>query len=271
MRYVVAPTLVLVLFFAIIYQVAFAGVLSCSITTSCPSGTVIYKMASTTNSHVGLPNYSSYPNLVCCTGVTGLSNSCSGNYVTVLKLASTTNSHAGENGVSSYSSSNNACMSVPSGATISAGYTSSGTCSAAGYNTTLGSMTSSNNSHVGSPNNYTIKICASAADPSLTFVTDSPTESFGTITPGSLAATTSILSAATTNTDGFNITIQRSNVTTLCFPDRITFQTRPIGWRQRPLQPRAMPRPRRPSRILSNSVFDWQVPTRRTTHPNGGG
>ncbi len=188
-----------------------AGTLSCSIATSCSSGAIIYRMASTSNSHAELPSQSHYSNLVCCTGVTGLSNSCSGTYTTVLVLASTTNSHSGEYGVSSYP--NNACISVPSGGTVSAGYTSSGTCTAAGYDTTLGSMISSNNSHVGSPNDYPIKICASATGSSITFTTDSPTESFGTVTPGNLYATSSILSAATTNTDGFNITIKRSNAT----------------------------------------------------------
>jgi hypothetical protein len=79
-------------------------------------------------------------------------------------------------------------------------------------------MVSSNNSHVGSPNDYSIKICASAAGSSLTFITDSSSKSFGTITAGSLSATTTILSASTGNTNGFNVTIQRSSATgTLSF------------------------------------------------------
>jgi len=196
----------------------FAGTLSCSVTTAAactnPS-VVIWRMSGSSNAHSELSSQATAAynnNVICCSGVTGLGNTCSATFATVLKLSATTNAHAGQNGVSSYA--NSVCVQAPSGGTVSAGYTSSGTCTAAGYDTTLGSMSATDNAHVGDGNAYTTKICASAAAAaSLTFTTDGTSESFGTINPGTLYATSSILNVTTTNTSGFTITIQRSDVT----------------------------------------------------------
>lgn len=141
---------------------AFAGTLSCTVrTTSCSGGEVeIFEMQNTTNSHAGLPA-ASYNNLVCCTGVTGLGNSCSGTFATALKLSGATNAHARQNQLADYAGANNACISVPSGGTVSVGYQAT---NCTGYDTTLASMKATTNSHVGNTTAYTeYKICASAA------------------------------------------------------------------------------------------------------------
>jgi hypothetical protein len=47
---------------------AYAVTLSCTITTSCPSGVVIYRMSGTTNAHAELPSQTNYSQLVCSSG-----------------------------------------------------------------------------------------------------------------------------------------------------------------------------------------------------------
>ena len=138
-------------------KVAYAGTLSCTIRTSACSGgeTEIFEMQNTTNSHAGLPS-ASYNNLVCCSGVTDLGNSCSGTFATVLKLSGTTNAHIQQTG--SYAQS--ACIQAPSGGSVSIGYQSTN-CS--GFDTTLASMSGASNAHVGNTTAYTTKICATAA------------------------------------------------------------------------------------------------------------
>jgi hypothetical protein len=140
----------------------FAGTLSCSVTTAdACTGTVIWRMSGATNAHAELPSQSNAAyasNVVCCTGVSGLSNSCSGTYATVLKLSGITNAHVEQNSQSNYA--NNACISVPSGGSVSVGYQST---DCTGFDTTLGSMSGITNSHVGDGTAYTTKICGTAA------------------------------------------------------------------------------------------------------------
>lgn len=139
-----------------------AGTLSCSVTTSAAcTGTVVYRMSGVTNAHAELPsqsnvNYNS--SVVCCNNVIGLSNSCAGTASTTLALSSTTNAHAEENTLATFP--DHACISVPSGGAVTVGYQATN-CS--GFDTTLGSMESSNNSHVGDTAAYTTKICATAS------------------------------------------------------------------------------------------------------------
>lgn len=135
----------------------YAGTLSCTVRTSVCSGgeTEVFEMQNTTNSHAGLPA-ASYNNLVCCSGVTDLGNSCSGTFATVLKLSGTTNAHIQQTG--SYAQS--ACIQAPSGGSVSIGYQSTN-CS--GFDTTLASMSGASNAHVGNTTAYTTKICATAA------------------------------------------------------------------------------------------------------------
>ncbi|MES2214302.1 MAG: hypothetical protein V4465_02885 [Patescibacteria group bacterium] len=135
--------------------------LSCSITTAaaCTSpSAIILRMSAASNAHAELPSQSTAgyaSNVVCCTGGTGLGNSCSGTYDTVAKLSAVTNAHIQQNSQSGYAQ--NACMSVTSG-TVTVGY-GSGSC--AGYDTTLASMTAATNAQIGSPATYSTTICGS--------------------------------------------------------------------------------------------------------------
>ena len=146
---------------------AYAGTLSCTVTTAalCTGGTntIILRMSGSTNAHAELPsqsngNYSS--NVVCCSGITGLSNSCTAPSAVVLRLAGTTNAHSEQNNLTNVNYTSNACISVPTGGTISVGYQSTD-CS--GYDTTIGSMSSSTNAHIANGTQYPTKICASGA------------------------------------------------------------------------------------------------------------
>ena len=154
---------VLEIFFA---NIANAGTLACSVTTAalCTGGTntIIYRMSNSTNAHAELPSQSTAAyasNVVCCSGVTGLSNACVAPFDIALKLAAVTNSHSQENTQTGYT--NNACISVPTGGTITVGYvTDPTTCVGAGFDTTLGTIASVTNSHVGNATAYINKICA---------------------------------------------------------------------------------------------------------------
>lgn len=195
------------LFFLVDTQNIFA-ILSCSITTTCNSpSVVVFKMQSIANSHSELSSGSSYTQLVCCSGGTGLANTCSGTFATVAKLSAVTNAHIEQGNQSNYI--NSACMSVTSG-TISVGFQDT---NCTGFDTTIASVSSSTNAHAGSSGTYTRKICGTVTNPiSLTFSVDSGSQSLPTITPGTLVATTSILTIATNNVTGFNVTANRSNV-----------------------------------------------------------
>ncbi len=145
---------------AVFIKIAVAGTLSCTLSTTCTS-TVVLKMSSSTNAHAELPNQSNYSQLVCCTGVLGLSNSCSGSYQEVLGLSSSTNAHVETNTNSNYSTSS--CLSVSAGS-VTVAYQSSN-CS--GYDTTLASINNTTNSHVGAPATYSTKVCATASSGAL--------------------------------------------------------------------------------------------------------
>ncbi|MFZ2205092.1 MAG: hypothetical protein WAV23_00675 [Minisyncoccia bacterium] len=162
---------------------AFAGTLTCSAmtTSSCtatPGGVVVYRMSASSNAHAELPAQSNYnSDVICCSGVVSLSNACTGvtvppSSVVVLRLSGNSNAHAEENteNNSGYNGQQ-ACLSTPVGSTITIGYVTGAanvigtTCTGAGYDTTLGSLSSSTNAHVGGPINYARKICASASNP----------------------------------------------------------------------------------------------------------
>lgn len=210
---------------------AFAGTLSCTVASSCATGTVMFRMYSTSNSHAELPTSSNYSNLVCCWGVSGLGNSCSGTYATVLKLSSTTNAHAEQNWQSNYSY--NACLQAPSGGAVSVGYTSTTTCAAAGFDTTVATMATTTNAHVGNAAAYAppggYNVCASANGlMSITLTLSSSTVSIGSLVPGigvpSTATTTATVSV-TGGTNGYNLSLESDSATstmalgTTGFPD----------------------------------------------------
>lgn len=158
--------------------------LSCSLASSCTSPDVaLLNMASTTNSHVSIGTSTDYnTNIVCCKNVSGLSSACSGTGVSraIVNLSSTTNAHIESSSLANYPVQ--ACLHVATG-----GYVSSTVqltdCS--GYDVTIGSMTSTTNSHMGAAADYTYKICASAAAPpqSLSFSISTSTMGFGTLSP----------------------------------------------------------------------------------------
>jgi len=186
-----------------------AGSLSCSITTSVAcTGTVIYRMSDTTNAHAELANQSNVNydnNVICCTNVIGLGNSCTGTTATALKLSSTTNAHTEQNSQSNYS--DNACISVPTGGSVSIGYQAS---NCTGYDTTLGSMESVTNSHVGDSSAYTTKVCgtASGVPQTLVFSISDNTIGFGSLTAVQAKyATSDTLGSSADSTDAHTISI----------------------------------------------------------------
>ena len=163
-----APALILIFVFATQIEFAGAGTLTCSVTTAaaCAAlpGIQIYRMSGATNAHaeLGTRTTAAYDNnVVCCSGVAGLGNSCSGTYATALNLTAAGNSHASQSATAPYTTP--ACISVTSGSVLTGYVTSPTTCTGAGYDTTLGSMFATINSHVGTTTAYTNKVCATAA------------------------------------------------------------------------------------------------------------
>ncbi len=193
------------IFFVVTATSAFAA-LSCSVTTTCNSpSVVVFRMNAETNSHAELPGQTNYSNLVCCDAPgASLSNSCSGAFTTIVKLSDVTNAQV-ELGTGVLFP-NDACLSVGSGFLVTAASQAS---NCTGFDTTVASMSSTLNAHVGTSTAYTTKVCSSVVANSLTFLTDGSSEAFPAHTPGTLVATTSILSVKTTNATGFNITLQR--------------------------------------------------------------
>jgi hypothetical protein len=192
-------TFICILFFCISLAKEAIAAFSCSISATCNApDTVLFKISDTVNGHAELPSESNYTNLVCCTGVTGLGNSCSGNYAIAAKLSATTNAHIQQNSLSDYA--NNACLSVSSG-DITLAYQDTN-CS--GYDTTIASMSDTTNAHVGDGSAYTKKICASIAQTSITFDISDSAIGFGTLATsnarwatGDLAGSASDVSAHT--------------------------------------------------------------------------
>ena len=196
--------------------------LSCTVTASCPSGTVIYRISNTSNAHAELPSQSNYAQLVCCSGVTGLGNSCSGTFDVALKLSGTTNAHVEQNTQANYAQS--ACISVPAGGSVTVGYQAS---SCTGFDTTLGSMSAVTNAHAGDGTGYTTKICATAtgggqtlsfsiSDNSIGFGTfQAPDDFFATgDTNGSATETEAhTLTASTNASSGYTITLSGTTLT----------------------------------------------------------
>lgn len=177
-KYLSITSLIVVSIF--IASPVYAGTLSCTVTTAaaCTGGTntIILRMSGSTNAHAELPSGSNYTgSVVCCSGITGLGNSCStGVTSSVLWLAGATNAHSSQVQTNANYNSN-ACISVPTGGTISVGYQAT---NCTGYDTTLGSMSGATNAHVGDGTQYTTKICATGgatSNPVPTTTSISPT------------------------------------------------------------------------------------------------
>lgn len=190
--------------------------LTCTVSTSCAGGTVILKLSSTTNAHAEIFTQNNYSQLVCCSGVTGLGTSCSGNYGTLVKLSSTSNAHLEHGTGTNYS--NSICLSAPGAVTVA--YRDS---NCTGYDTTVLSISSTTNAHAGTSTAHTRRVCASvaaAAPQSLSFILSDNTIGFGTLSPvaaryatGDTNGTTTeieahTLAANTNASAGYNITVR---------------------------------------------------------------
>ncbi len=160
------------------------GALTCSVTTvgSC-TGTVILRMSGSTNAHAELPSQSNVNydnNVVCCTGILSIGNSCSGNYEILGRISSATNAHMQETSVNTYGS--NVCLSDSVTANeISSGYQDNN-CS--GYDTTLLSLSGSDNATLGDGSAYTRKLCATIIPLSINFSISANTVNFGNLSAG---------------------------------------------------------------------------------------
>lgn len=209
-------------FIALAGAPANAGTLSCSVATTCPSGTVIWRMQNITNAHAELPSQALYTQLVCCSGVTGLGTACTGTFATALKLSGTTNAHSEQGTQTNYA--NSACIAVPTGGSVSIGYQAT---NCTGFDTTLGSMSGATNAHLGDGTAYTTKICGTAAGSgaqSLTFSISANSIGFGTLstavprfanTTGGSATEVEAhtLSVSTNASGGYIITVKGATLT----------------------------------------------------------
>jgi hypothetical protein len=192
--------------------IVLAGTLSCSVATSgacINGGVVIYRMSGATNAHAELGNQSNVNydnNVVCCTNVIGLGNSCSATTTaTALKLSSTTNAHAEQNSQSNFTSP--ACISVPVGGAVTVGYQAS---NCTGFDTTLGSMQNATNTHIGNASAYTTKICASASGTpqTISFSISDNTIGFGALSAvQTLYASGDALGTTSSSSDAHTISI----------------------------------------------------------------
>ena len=216
----------LILLTFILAKTAYAGTLSCSVTTAAAcAGTVMYRMSGTANAHAELPSQATAAyagNVVCCSGVTGLGNACAAPSANALNLTAATNSHASQTATSPYLTP--ACISVPSGGSVSVGYQAT---NCAGFDTTLGSMSATTNAHVGDGTAYATKICATAAgaaSQTLTFSISANTIAFGTLnsaaarfantTTGSASEVEAhTLSVSTNAASGYTVTIKGATLT----------------------------------------------------------
>ncbi len=204
-------------FFIIIFSIAILlpasiyAAISCSVTTSALcSGTVLLRMSGSTNAHAELPtqsttNYDS--NVVCCTGVTGLSNSCaSSNKVIFARLSGVTNAHVEKNTESNPNYTQNACLaSTYAGDIITVGYQ---TTNCTGYDTTLFSMEKTpTNSMVGNTSAYTNKVCAKIVTQSISVNLSSNSAGFGYLSSTGPRYATSSGTGSNTETEAFNVSV----------------------------------------------------------------
>jgi len=198
-----------------------SATLSCSVTTSALcSDTVILRMSDSLplgeldstpgyNAQAELPSqstatYDDY--VVCCNGVTGLGNSCSGNYEVVARLSGVTNAHVEKNTEVGVNYTEDACISSSfAGDEISIGYQST---NCDGYDTTLFSMASTpTNSQVGSPASYNNKVCAKVFSQSLTFNISDNSIGFGNLTSSGLRYATGNGTGGSSEVEAFNFTV----------------------------------------------------------------
>lgn len=194
--------------------------LSCTVTATCNSpDVVLFKVSAASNAHAEIPSLSNYTAKVCCTGITGLDNLCTGNYAVVARLSATTNAHIEQNDQGNYA--NDLCISAPSGNGITVAYQNT---NCTGYDTIATSISGTTNAHTGSQGAYTEKICLTIAQASLTFTVSDGSIGFGALTSSAstyatgdtLGSSTEVeahtISASSTASGGYVITIDGNNL-----------------------------------------------------------
>ena len=141
---------------------AASSTLTCTVKSSC-AGTgevAVFRMSSPTNAHAETAAGTTYDNIVCCSGVTGLTASCALSHTTVLRLWAATNAHVARASETSYTTE--ACLSAPS-TTITCQYGSS--CDAGAGYVCLATMSGAGvtNAHVADcASAYSTKVCCAA-------------------------------------------------------------------------------------------------------------
>jgi hypothetical protein len=196
-----------------------ANGLSCSITTSAGCvDTVLLRMSDSLplgsvdstpgyNAQAELPSqstatYDDY--VVCCSGITGLGNSCSGNHEVFARLSGVTNAHVEKNSEAGTNYTENACLSSKVGDIITIGYQPT---NCDGYDTTLFSMSNTpTNSMVGIPASYNNKVCAKVFSASLSLEISSDIINFGTLTTGATGKGSHTVQVSSNANSGFALT-----------------------------------------------------------------
>jgi hypothetical protein len=193
----------------IVSKTVSAGTLLCAVRNSACNAdeAEIFRMSGTVNAHAQLPSAATYSNLVCCGGVPNISNSCSGIYAVALQLSSASNAHVQQSG----GYAEKACISVPTGGSISVGYAAD--CLASGYDTTLASMKSNTNSHVGDPDAYPTKVCVTSVAPTVSISISDGTIDYGYVDLNSTGTNTSDVQVITVSTGPANLDIRITNFT----------------------------------------------------------
>jgi hypothetical protein len=206
-KYFNAVFLITVILFPTSYIFA---TLSCSVTTAAAcADTIVLRMSGSSNAHSELPSQSNSNydgNVVCCSGITGLGSSCSGNYAVVARLSGVTNAHVEKNTEAGASYTENACLSSSfAGDDINIGYQSTN-CN--GYDTTLFSMSNTpTNSQVGNTTAYNNKVCAKISSQFITFSLSSSTAGFGNLTSAGLRYATSDGVGSSTETEAYSLDV----------------------------------------------------------------
>lgn len=181
--------------------------LSCSVTTqaACTGGSVtLLRLSGSTNAHAELPSQSNINydnNVVCCSGISSLGNSCAASNKQIFaKLSAVTNAHTQQTSVNTYGT--NACISDSIGNdVITVGYQNTN-CS--GYDTTLFSMSGTDNATNGDGSAYTGKVCATIVVPSISFDIDVALTNINSNAPYSIPLG-SLTVAQATNSDNTSI------------------------------------------------------------------
>jgi hypothetical protein len=164
------PILLAALSILILSVSASAQLLSCTMSqTPCTAGVDVFHTSDSSNAHAELPSQSNYNNYVCCTGIQGLGNSCSGSqgtdYDIIFRLSDQTNAHVERKILQTPAyNGNEACLSVSDGNRVVCVFFQ-GTCP---YGSAcLASVSGDTNAHLTDCDDssaYTTKVCCAAGE-----------------------------------------------------------------------------------------------------------